>query len=148
MAKVFIVDIDGVVADSRHRSRHLNVAHERDVDWRAWEADIALDTPIQPLIDLVNAMRGSHVIVFPTSRNQTCFNQTYDWLRQNGVAQVGDRILMRRDGDLRPSPEVKREHVATLRSFGANVVLAIDDHSANAAMYREEGIITLHVADY
>lgn len=149
MREVVIVDIDGVVADSRHRNHHLEVEHERDVDWRAWEQDIPFDTPIAPMVDLVDALRkAGKRIVFSTSRNSTCYEATFDWLHFNKVGQLGELVLMRRDGDIRPSAEVKREHVQGLRNAGWTPVLAIDDHSANVAMFREEGILTLHAADY
>lgn len=149
MTEVVIVDIDGVVADSRHRNHHLEVEHERDVDWNAWEAETHHDTPIKPIVDLVSALRASGKrIAFSTSRNSTCYGATFDWLYFHKVALIGELILMRRDGDLRPSPEVKRDHVKGLRNAGWNPVLAIDDHSSNVAMFREEGILTLHAADY
>ena len=146
---VLLVDIDGTVADSTHRNHFLEVEHESDVNWPAWEREGFKDTPIQQIVELVRAMRAyGYRIVFLTSRNETCCRDTYEWLTAHNIAQFGDLILTRKDGDLRPSPMVKRDHVRKLKEAGANLQLSLEDHSGNVAMFREEGIMTLHVADY
>ena len=63
-----IVDIDGVLADMRHRLHHL---HGPRKDWRAFFAAARHDEPHPEGLAVVERLREDHERVFLTGRLRT-----------------------------------------------------------------------------
>lgn len=119
---VAVFDIDGVVADVRHRLHHLHGHH-------AWNAffDDAADDPLLPEgAALVADLAEKHDIVWLTGRPDWLRRVTRHWLRDNGLPY--DEVHMRHGGDFRPARIFK---VDVLRSISRHRAIAahIDDDS-------------------
>ena len=114
-----IVDIDGVVADVRHRLRHLE---GRRKDWDAFFA-AAREDPAHPEgVAVVHTLARDHELVFLTGRPERLRADTAEWLDAHGIG--GHRLLMRPAGDRRPAATVKvqiLEQIARGRSIGVVV---------------------------
>lgn len=118
-----IVDLDGVLADVRHRLRH--VEGERK-DWDAFFAGIPDDPPLAEGFAVVERLRAEgHEIVVVTGRPERTRPDTQQWLARHGLAGV--RVLMRREGDRRPARQVKRAIVRRLAADRAIAVVVDDD---------------------
>ena len=99
-----IVDLDGVVADVRHRLRHLE---RRPKDWDAF-FDAAPDDPPHPEgLAVVRRLEEDHEVVYLTGRPERCRDDTLAWLDQHGIG--GHELLMRSRRDRRPAAQVKVE---------------------------------------
>jgi hypothetical protein len=133
------VDLDGVVADVRHR---LHFIWQRPKNWAAFFA-AAVDDPVLPegraVVDEL-AARG-YELVWLTGRPERCRADTLGWLREHDLP--AGRLLMRREGDRRPSRLAKLD---ILRGLARRrpVAVAVDDDAEVVQAMREAGFEVLH----
>lgn len=117
-----VIDIDGVLADVRHRLHHLDGARR---DWGAFFAGMDADpvlAPGQAAADEAAAL--GLAIVYLTGRPERYRSRTDRWLRTHGLPP-GD-LRMRPDRDRRPAREFKVEELTTL-SATMPVAFLLDD---------------------
>lgn len=116
-----VIDVDGVVADVRHRLHHIE---SRPKDWATFFAGAADDPPLAEGVARVRALLADHDVVYLTGRPERLRRVTERWLDRHGIA--GTRLLMRRQGDFRPAKVTKAEE---LRRLGRDrtVALVLDD---------------------
>ena len=130
------VDLDGTLADTRHRIHHiLQDAPDHAAFHAAGADDIAL-----PVAHLVAKYPGEVAVL--TGRPETYRDATMAWL----TMQLGGEprhLCMRAEGDRRPDPVVKAEQLDRLAAGQFRPVLAIDDRPGVIKMYRERGILCL-----
>jgi hypothetical protein len=133
-----VVDIDGVVADVRHRLRHIE---GRRKDWDAFFAAAVDDPPHMEGVNLVGKLAADHDVLFLTGRPERLRADTAAWLEQHGLG--GHRLAMRPDGDRRPAAVVKlrrlREEART-RPVG----VVVDDDPVVVDTMKEAGYLVLH----
>jgi hypothetical protein len=113
-----VFDIDGVVADVRHRLHHL---HRR----KAWGAFFG-EADADPLLDvgarLVTDLADQHEIVWLTGRPEWLREVTREWLTWHALP--GTELHMRPDGDYRPARVYKLE---VLRGLARREIAAFVD---------------------
>lgn len=88
-------------------------------------------------------MAKDRVVALVTARPARLAPTTLTWLDRHAVHW--DILAMRRDGDRRSSPEVKRDLLDDLRIAGYQPKLALDDDTSNLVMYRKEGVNTIYL---
>lgn len=104
-ARVAGIDIDGVLADPRHRLHFLS---RRPKDWRGFFAEAHRDPPLEEGVRLVRDLVSDGVtIVYVTGRPEFLRRATRQWLADLGLPD--EFLHMRARGDFRPAPEVKLE---------------------------------------
>lgn len=122
-----VFDIDGVVADVRHRLHHL----ER----HAWD-DFFDGADTDPLLAegarLVSELGHQHEIVWLTGRPEWLRSVTDKWLRAHGLPTA--ELHMRPFGDYRPARRYKISVLQTLASRGVAAVVDDDDEVVQAAL--------------
>lgn len=128
-----VVDIDGVVADVRHRLHHVE---GRPKNWHAFFAAAPDDPPIDDGVAYVRQLAERHELVFLTGRPERCRRDTEDWLAAQGLG--GHRLIMRREHDRRPARLTKREELRRL-SRDRDVAVVLDDDPEVVATLREAG---------
>jgi hypothetical protein len=116
-----VVDIDGVVADVRHRLHHVET---RPKDWPAFFAAADRDPPLAEGIARVRALRDDHDVVYLTGRPEHLRAVTEEWLDRHGIS--GTRLLMRRRADYRPARVTKAEELRRL-ARDRTVAIVLDD---------------------
>lgn len=90
-------------------------------------------------------------IAISTARPHYIHDATLNWLSQN-YAIVPDALMMRNDGDTRPSVQVKREHLEWLlhEHYGgcklSDIKVAYDDREDVCRMYQSMGIFAVRHA--
>lgn len=133
-----IVDIDGTIADCRHR-RHFVIdgAH----DWKSFNESMVMDTPIQPVIDLVNELAAHNYIILCTGRSHDYYHHTVKWLYDNNVSY--NTLMMRLSGNYDPDDILKESILKQLKSDNRWPDLVIDDRQSVVDMWRRNGIICL-----
>ena len=128
--RVLVVDIDGVVADVRHRLHHLEGGSR---DWEAFFAAMRLDPVLDQGQALVAEARAEgHRIVYLTGRPERWRTDTVTWLAAHGLE--GDDLYMRPDADRRPARVFKVEVLTHLASSAEIIALVDDDPDVLAAV--------------
>jgi phosphoglycolate phosphatase-like HAD superfamily hydrolase len=123
-----VVDIDGVLADVRHRLRHVT---GRPKDWPAFFAAAAEDTLLGEGERTVRALAEVYDVVYLSGRPERLRRVTEDWFRRHGLPQ--GTLLLRPEGDFRPSRIFKVEALRGLAQDRTVVVLVDDDERVLAA---------------
>lgn len=133
-----VIDIDGVVADVRHRVKYLEA---RPKDWDGFFGAAADDPPLAEGLARVAALATECEIVWLTGRPEWLRAVTQDWLARHGLPVT--RLLMRGNQDRRPARHVK---LAELRRLGSRreVRLVIDDDVAVVTALAEDGWAVEH----
>ncbi len=116
-----VVDIDGVVADVRHRLRH--VAH-RPKDWRSFFAAAAEDPLLEEGAEVVRRLAEGYDVVYLSGRPEGLRSVTERWLATHDLPQGPLRLRPARD--FRPSRELKVEVLREL-AHDRTVGLLVDD---------------------
>ncbi len=129
-----IVDIDGTIADVRHRLHHIKGSGRKN--WRAFFDRMDKDLPIPSMLDEVRKLSLAHRILIVTGRPEHYRKQTEAWLRKHDVPY--EKLYMRSSGDHRPDYEAKS---AVLHEVDPRrIVLAIDDRPPVCEMWESHGI--------
>jgi hypothetical protein len=143
-----IVDIDGTVADLKHR-RHFVASAPKN--WKAFFAAVTDDEPITPVINVIKSciLAGAKV-VFVTGRPDSIRDETVEWLRDVAGFEgqfAFNAVLMRATGDFRPDDIVKEELLDQLLEEGFEPVMVFDDRKSVVGMWRRRGLICAQVAE-
>lgn len=134
-----VIDIDGVVADVRHRLHHLE-RHPKD--WTAFFAAAAADPSHEEGLAVVaRLVEEDHEVVFLTGRPERLRSATVAWLQRHGLG--GHRLVMRPPDDRRPAAVVKVELLEALRE-GRPVAVVVDDDRRVLAAMAQAGHPTFH----
>lgn len=93
MSVLYVLDVDGTVADPTHRKHHLE---QPEADWAAFFEPSALlaDTPIEAARDHFEDGRFRHgECVYLTARIESVHDVSKRWLVQHGFAREDTRVL-------------------------------------------------------
>lgn len=107
MSEQFVIfDLDGTIADIRHRVHHVRGGGKQN--WQAFFAECANDLPVWPVIDTLRAhvKAGDRVEIW-SARSDEVRDATEEWLRRHSI----DHTLlthMRAVGDSTPDVVLKR----------------------------------------
>jgi phosphoglycolate phosphatase-like HAD superfamily hydrolase len=122
-----VFDIDGVVADVRHRLHHL----ERRRSWNAFFDAADEDTLLPQGAALVADLALRHEIVWLTGRPEWLRETTADWLAEHGLP--AGELHLRPQGDYRPAPQYKVDVLRRLAPRAIAAVIDDDDEVIRAA---------------
>jgi hypothetical protein len=128
------------LSDAAGRQHFLE---RRPKDWDGFFAAAGNDPLIDQVARLVELLDPALLVVLLTARPARVRSATLDWLARHGVRW--DLLVMREDGDFRPSHEAKLDAVRALLGVGFDLRLAVDDDPRNAAMFRAEGVPCLEL---
>jgi hypothetical protein len=126
---IAVFDIDGVVADVRHRLHHLD---GRPKDWDGFFAAATADPPLATGRRLAAELAAQHEIVWLTGRPERIRTPTLNWLRAHDLPGV--ELYMRSDADRRPARLYKLGVLARLRPRGIAAFVDDDDEVVDAAL--------------
>lgn len=140
--KAAIVDIDGTLADCRHRIHH--VRHGKR-NWPAFFEGISDDTCIEPVRDIATSLiRDGVAIILCSGRGNDYRSKTVEWLGKHKVPFTA--LYMRAAEDYRQDHIVKEELLAKIREDGYEPFVVIDDRQSVVDMWRKNGLICLQCA--
>ena len=141
---IVVCDIDGVIFSTEYLLKEIyTLGLKGDKKWEHFYTNCNSERThlVEGALDLIKIFQNSGVsIIFSTARNEKCRQETINRLVKSGITFKD--IFMRRDGDLRPSHEIKREHLEEIMQKG-NIVLFIDDDLSNCEMAKSLGIQAL-----
>jgi hypothetical protein len=127
-----VFDVDGVVADVRHRLHHLHRRHANSRAWHRFFAEAGTDPLLSEGERLVADLAREHEIVWLTGRPEWLRAVTLDWLGRHGLP--GDELHMRPDGDYRPARVYKLDVLRRLAPRGIAAVIDDDPEVVDAGM--------------
>lgn len=136
-----VFDVDGVVADVRHRLKFLS---RRPKDWAGFFAAAGDDPPLPTGVGLAREWAASHDLVWLTGRPEHLRRVTERWLRDQGLPV--ERLLMRPAHDRRPAKFFKADRVRELAAE-TEVAVVVDDDPDVAAELTRRGW-TVYLADW
>ena len=140
--KAVLVDLDGTIADCSHRRQHVE---SKPKNWKAFNALMHLDAPINPIRSLVSMLHQAHnIVIICTGRESVYRQETVQWLIQHKVAW--HFMLMRHEKDYREDPIVKSEMLDSILEAGYDPWLVLDDRQRVVDMWRARGLTCLQVA--
>ena len=144
MKDVVVLDIDGLILNTEYIFQELlDLGLKGDEKWEYFHKNCNSDkTELMPgALELLQIFYDAGIsIVFSTARNEKCKEATEKKLHSYGINFI--ELYMRKDGDLRLSSEVKKEHLENIMKK-YNVTLFIDDDLSNCEMAKNMGISTL-----
>jgi hypothetical protein len=128
-----VFDVDGVLADVRHRLHHLE---GRPKNWGAFFRDAVNDPPLAEGIVLCQESAKDCEVVYVTGRPEHCRRDTLDWFARHDLPD--GRLSMRSDGDRRPARMAKPQ---LLRRLARNrtVAVVVDDDEQVCDAYEQAG---------
>jgi hypothetical protein len=97
-----VFDVDGVLADVRHRLHHVE---RRPKDWDAFFSAALDDPPLEQGVALAQASAQDCDVVYVTGRPERCRADTLTWFRRHGLPE--GELRMRGDRDHRPARVAK-----------------------------------------
>jgi hypothetical protein len=119
---VAIIDLDGVLADVRHRLHHIGGSSR---DWAAFFAGIPDDPVLPEGRAVVERLAGDHELVYLTGRPERAREDTETWLRRHGLPR--GRLIMRRERDRRPARVTKPGLLRSYAENGRTIAVVVDD---------------------
>ena len=128
-----VFDVDGVLADVRHRLHHVE---RRPKDWPAFFAAAVDDPPLEHGVALARQSAEDCEVVYVTGRPEHCRADTLDWFRRHGLPE--GRLSMRRAGDRRPARLAKPQLLRDL-ARGRVVAVVVDDDLQVCEAYEAAG---------
>lgn len=128
-----VVDIDGVLADVRHRLHHVEKSPK---DWDAFFADAVDDPPLPDGLETTRRLAEVYEIVYLSGRPERCRQDTLDWFAKHGLPS--GELYLRTPGDFRPARVTKVEVLDRLAAR-APVVVLVDDDPLVCRAAREAG---------
>jgi len=116
-----VVDLDGVLADVRHRLHHVSAQPK---DWGAFFAAAPDDPVLEEGRRVVEALAQVHEVVYLSGRPEMCRTATERWLVDHGLPQAP--VLLRPFSDRRPARMIKVEALDRLAE-GRSIAVLVDD---------------------
>ncbi len=140
--RCYLFDIDGTLANGRHRLHHIEKTPK---DWGAYFAACGDDEPIEHIVDLANHLHVTGVaIILVSGRSDVCRDETLDWLDKHRVPWTA--LFMREEGNHTDDDKLKIEMLAQIRDAGFEPIMAFDDRDRVVAAWRAAGVPCAQVA--
>jgi phosphoglycolate phosphatase-like HAD superfamily hydrolase len=136
-----VFDIDGVVADVRHRLRYLE---RRPKDWTRFFAAAGRDPVLAEGVELAREYAAGHVLVWLTGRPEYLRDVTAAWLRAAGLP--AELLFMRPANDRRAARDFKSRQLARLAKESP-IEIVVDDDPAVVERLRGLGY-AVRLADW
>lgn len=133
-----VFDIDGVLADVRHRLHHLR---RRPKNWHGFFSSADADTLLVEGARRAHEAAAEHAIVYLSGRPEGMRRLTQAWLVQHGLPAGG--LVLRPHRDHRPARILKPELLAAVAQHGS-VELVVDDDADVVAALLDLGYPVVH----
>jgi hypothetical protein len=130
-----VVDIDGVLADVRHRLHHVQ---RQPKDWDAFFAAAVDDPVLDEGRAVADRLAEDHELVYLSGRPERCRDDTVEWFEANGLPT--GRLLLRPDGDRRPARAFKLDRLVQLAG-ARELAVFVDDDPAVCEAARRRGFV-------
>lgn len=146
---LYIFDLDGTLADNKHREHFLGNKDDPD-RWRRFFEACGKDEPIQPVISTMTWLLMNAEVWVWSGRSAEVREVTEAWLGCYTALMSWEvrRVLrMRNEGDYTPDDELKRSWLREMSAADRSRLVAVfDDRQEVVDMWRSEGVPCFQVA--
>lgn len=144
--KTVIFDLDGTLADGRHRLHLLPTKdYDKTESWTEFNLAAVDDLPFRDNIEMCNlfAFGDYYNVVILTGRSDVARDITEEWLDKHGVQY--NELVMRSQADNRKDTVIKEEY---LRSIGLENILCCFDDLPHVAYHLRSLGLTCHLVTH
>ena len=134
---IAVVDIDGVLADVRHRVKHLD---KRPKDWGSFFREAAQDPPLAEGLDAARRLADVYEVVYLSGRPEHLRRDTEAWFRRHDLPP--GELHLRPRNDFRPARDFKVSMLRRLQQR-APIAVLVDDDEAVLDAARQAGFDVL-----
>lgn len=139
---LFVFDIDGTLADIRHR---VHWVANRPKNWKAFNASIEQDGLHGDIAFLLRTFHAAgHKVILCSGRGSEIRERTIGWLNVNDLPF--EALYMRKAGDFRQDSIVKVELLEQIRKEHGEPDFWFDDRTQVVDAIRAQGVRVLQVA--
>lgn len=129
-----VFDIDGVLADNRHRFKHIEQAPK---NWDLYYDLMGADPVIQTNADLLSAMAMTESIFLCTGRPNKYRQRTKQWFEAADLWERIYRLFMRPDDCFLPNPDLKRQMAEKIIKEYGPIEAVFEDDPRSVAVWKE-----------
>lgn len=132
-----VFDIDGTLADIKHRLHHI-INPEEKKDWEAFNAASEYDALNKHIAAINYRMcgRSRYGSIIVSGRSENYRSITEKWLLQHNI--YCDYIFMRQSGDFRSDAIIKEEIIIN-NIKDAPILFVVDDRDRVVEVWRKHG---------
>lgn len=144
---VVIVDMDGTLFDNEKDARQfLNRSKGEKKDFHGFYTSITKADVNEGVRDFANSLRDNDGvnIIGLTGRTDDYAKELISAIERSDIKM--SRLIMKAEGDFRPSHLHKEEQIKNLQNEGLVVVQAIDDRESDIRMFHKNGVAVTTVA--
>lgn len=139
MSKTVIFDLDGTLADIRHRLKSIDKSGKKTgINWDKFFKDCTNDKPREDVIKINQILKNHFRIHIITGRNEMVRTETENWLNKYKVHF--DELTMRGKNNRLPDYVLKRQWLKELYPDIRDILCVFEDRSRVVKMWRDEGI--------
>lgn len=141
--KAVIFDLDGTLCFELWRE------HLYEIDKDQWGAGIPFDPPIDDVYTMLHFISKmlKVKIIYLTGRNEKFRHYTLSWLQKYNCPP--GPVYMREYGNQLRNAEYKRQvYENEIKKLDLDIMFAIDDNPSVIQMWKEVGILTVHVVNF
>ena len=144
---IYVFDIDGTIANNEHRS-HLLPSSDLHLtsSWSDYNRACSGDSPIIPMINMMNALAELSPVYIMTSRSDEVECMTLEWLQYNNINYDG--IYMRSRLDNRNDYIIKEMWINDLCNGDKASVIIFEDNPNVISHLRNCGYTVMSVCEY
>lgn len=144
---IYVFDIDGTISNNEHRSHLLPFSDlHLTSSWKDYNKACSGDSPIIPMIKMMNALAESSQVYIMTSRSDEVEWRTLEWLQDNEVEY--DSIYMRSRHDNRKDYKIKEEWINEISDGDKSNVVVFEDNPQVIKHLRSCGYTVMAVCEY
>lgn len=131
-----VFDIDGVLADHRHRMHCIEKIPKR---WEEYYDDMIYDPPFEGMIKMAMLFSATkNNVLLTTGRPCKYRTRTENWLMgHGGNRSFFDYLYMRAEGDFRPNPAVKEDFAQTINFHYGYIDMVFEDDPRSVEIWKK-----------
>lgn len=149
MKPLYIFDLDGTLADIRHR-RHFVERPRAEQDWTSFHCYCVNDGPVPAVIQTMEALRLFADVWIFSGRSDMVREQTMQWLTKHTsfhAWELDTALVMRAEGDYTPDDILKKQWLdEMLEDDRKRLVAVFEDRDRMVKMWRAAGVPCFQVA--
>ncbi len=139
---IYVFDIDGTIANVKHRLHHVVNNPSGKKDWQAFFAAASKDTPYHWMIELMRFLPEARIVLI-TGRSDVISDITMRWLKQHKVPYA--ELRMRAQGHKAQDHQLKIEMAD---DYMDRIRFVVEDRQAVVNMWRDNGLNVLQCDEW
>ena len=144
MSKIIVFDLDGTLADTKHREHFLQ---QTPKNWAGWHACQKDDIPNKAVEVIFRKLAQSYDIEIWTARSEKQRIATLAWLDQYDMSKGFTVLRMRPDICKKDDDQLKQQWLLNHRQLGGEVLMVFEDRKRVVDMWRRNGVTCFQVAE-